>query len=262
MADKRRSNKQKLYLFGAGILIGKLILFALTTLCSAESGSKGEMLSIPFQQTARYLQCYKEELGTEEKAAIEAVLGDADTIAAKYDPDISDPVKALFKKDASATELVSYLKAWATGLCKHPAVYVEAFLAHIYGWFTPSVPNAIRYEASYDVIHQGGLFPNAEKLLIFYYRFANRFTLLGVLENTGMAVWALFFLAVYQKRHHKKAFEAALLPLWVSLLVCMASPCFFNHPRYAFPILFTLPFLYGFTVSGQDSSALADKGGK
>lgn len=238
--------------FGAGFLISKLILLILVQLTSASAGSKGEMLSIPFQQTARYLQFYKEEISQEEREAIEAVLGDVNEVAAKYDPTISDPVKALYKKDASMAENLAYLKAWFQGFLKAPKVYFDACLVHIYGWFTPSVSNAIRYEVSYDEIRQGGLFENAEKLLIFYYRFADRFTLLGALQNIGLAVWGLFFATYHQLRQKKYAFVCATLPLWVSLLICMASPCYWLHPRYGFPILFTLPFLFIFMVSGQE----------
>lgn len=236
--------------FAGSIVIGKLILLILVQLCSAAPGGRGEMLSLPFQQTARYLQVYKDEIEPEERAAIEAVLGDIDMVAASYNPNLSDPVKALFDNDASTQELAAYMKVWFRDFWKHPAVYLEAFFVHVYGWFTPSVSNSIRYEADYDVIRQGGLFPNAEKLLIFYYRFAGRFTLLGILENIGACVWALFFLTFYQRKKKDTAALCAGLPLWVSLLICMASPCFFNHPRYAFPILFTLPFLYGFTLTG------------
>lgn len=239
--------------FAGSILTAKLILFILVQVFAAAPGSKGEMLSIPFQQTARYLQVYREEISPEEQSAIEAVLGDIDLVAGSYDPNISDPVKALFHKEASSGELLHYMKAWFQGFLKHPAVYFEAFFVHIYGWFTPSVSNSIRYEAAYDVIRQGGLFPNAEKLLIFYYRFAGRFSLLGILENIGFAVWALFFLTFYQKKHRQTAAICASLPLWISLLICMASPCFFNHPRYAYPILFSLPFMYGFTLSQKQT---------
>ena len=236
--------------FVGSILAARLILLLLIQACSASPGSIGEMFSVPFQQTARYLQLYKEEISSEERAAIEAILSDVDTVAASYDPESSDPVKALFKADASAEELSAYAKAWVQGLCKHPSAYFDAFFLHVYGWFTPSVSNTIRYEVdSYDTIRQGGLFPYADKFLIFYYRYAGRITLLGLLENIGAAVWALFLLTVYQKRQKQTAAICAGIPLWVSLLVCMASPCFFRHPRYAFPILFTLPFLYGFTLT-------------
>ena len=54
------------------------------------------MMSLPFQQTARYLLLYQQEITPEERAAIEAVLGDVGTVADKYDPASADPVKALF----------------------------------------------------------------------------------------------------------------------------------------------------------------------
>lgn len=235
--------------FGASVLTARVILALLAFACHASPGSIGEMMSLPFQQTARYLLLYQQEITPEERAAIEAVLGDVGTVADKYDPASADPVKALFHRDASTGEVFSYMKAWLRGFFRHPGPYIEAFFAHIYGWFTPGVPNSIRYEAdTYETVRQGGLFPNAEKLLIFYYRFAAR-TPLGLLENVGASVWALFLLAFYQRRRGLSAALCAGAPLWVSLLICMASPCFLGHPRYAFPILFTVPFLYGFTLT-------------
>lgn len=245
--------------FGASIIAGELILFLLAQSLGASAGSKGEMLSVPFQQTARYLQLYRDAISREELSAIEAVLGDIDTVALSYDPDSSDPVKALFRREAAASELGAYLRVWFQGFWKHPSVYGEAFLVHVYGWFDPAVSNSVRYESEYDVIRQQGLFPNADKLLIFYYRFAGRISLLAVFENVGAAVWALFFLSFYQKKKKQTAAIYAGLPLWVSLLVCMASPGFLLHPRYAFPILFTIPFLYGFTLTGESRVEFLDQ---
>ena len=239
--------------FGGSILTARLLLAFLSFACNAVPGSMGEMLSLPFQQTARYLQFYQHELDADERAAIEAVLGDPGALAACYDPATADPVKARFNKNAPPRQLAGYMKAWIKGFFKHPGTYFEAFFLHVYGWFTPAVSNSIRYETDgYDLIRKGGLFPNAEKLLIFYYRFAGR-TLLGFLENTGAAVWALFFLTLYQKKHGQKHSVCAGAPLWISLLICMASPCFFGHPRYALPILSALPFLYGFTLTSAPS---------
>lgn len=256
---RRMKGKQKISLlfssFAGSVLIAEILLFLLVRICSAGSGSIGEMLSIPFQQTARYLQLYQGEISAEERRGIEGVLGEVDRVAASYDPAISDPVKALFRQDASAAELKAYLKAWLQGFFRHPRSYFEAFFLHVYGWFTPSVSNSIRYETDgYEAIRQGGLFPGAQKLLIFYYRFAARFTPLGFLENIGVFVWGLCFLTFYQKKQNWKEGLLAGLPLWISLLICMASPCFFSHPRYAFPILFTLPFLYGFTLTKDSCS--------
>lgn len=238
--------------FAVSIVAGKLITLLLMQATGAVEGSSGEMLSIPFQQTARYLQVYKEEITPEEKTAIEAILGPVEDIAGAYDPKISDPVKALYDKNSGKEELMAYFGAWLKGGLKHPVEYIEAFLAHVYGWFTPGVSSAIRYEVEYDTISGQGLFPNAQKIVLFLYRFADRISLLGVLQNVGAYVWGLFFLTYFQYKKSQKNLAFATLPLWVSLLICMASPCFIYHPRYALPIIFLVPFLYGMTVSGKE----------
>ncbi|MCD7751856.1 MAG: DUF6020 family protein [Lachnospiraceae bacterium] len=244
--------------FFGGAVLGQVILLLLIQLTGASAGSRGEMLSVPFQQTARYLQLYQDKLSDEERAAIEAVLGDVTEVAMVYDPEISDPVKSLFNQDASARELIAYFRIWLRCFFKHPAVYFEAFFVHVYGWFTPSVSNVIRYEVQdYDTIYHGGLFANAYKLLIFYYRYIDRVSILGALENIGLAVWSLFFISSCFRKERRYALLCTTLPQWVSLLVCMASPCCIGHPRYAFPILFTMPFLYGFWLTAQSDSAPA-----
>ena len=88
-------------------------------------------MALPFQQTARYLQFYRQELSQEEKAAIEGVLANVDVVAASYDPDISDPVKALYQRDSGPGRLAQYFKVWFTCFLKHPSVYAEAFLAQV-----------------------------------------------------------------------------------------------------------------------------------
>ena len=239
-------------LFGASIVAAKLITFILMQLTSATEGSKGEMMSIPFQQTARYLQLYGDELTEKERTSIETVLGPINIIAEKYDPESSDLVKALHNKNATTSEWIDYLLTWMKCFFKHPVVYIEAFFTHIYGWFTPGVSNAIRYECDAEDFSQQGLFPGAQKILIFLYRYTDRISVLGLLQNLGAHVWGLFFLAFYQKKEKKTALAVANMPLWISLLVCMASPCFIYHPRYGLPILFTLPFLYGMSATEKE----------
>lgn len=220
---------------------------------SAERGSAGEMFSLPFQQTARYLQFYGQELTEEERIAIEGVLTDVNLVAERYDPDIADPVKALYRKNAGLGSLIAYFKVWFQCFWKHPNAYLEAFFIHVYGWFDPGVSSAIRYEAYTDLFPRNGLFPDANKLLLFVYRFAAHIPFLEILENVGMYTWMLFILATQAIREKwKKGY--LLLPLFISLLICMASPCFYLHPRYAYPIMFTLPFLYGMMSAEREET--------
>lgn len=238
--------------FLVSVAVSKLIVFVLMQLTGAVKGSSAEMFSIPFQQTARYLQLYQDEISEEERTAIENVLGDVSTVAASYNPLISDHVKMLYNKEATTEQVVAYFKVWAKMFFQHPGTYVEAFFVHIYGWFSPNATSAIRYETTYEDISQQGLFENAQKCLIFLYRFADRISILGVLENVGAYVWGLFFFAFYNRKQKKKPYIYGTLPLFVSLLICMASPCFIYHPRYALPILLSLPMMYGFMLTCKE----------
>lgn len=51
-----------------------------------------EMLSVPFQQTARYAKYYGDEISEEDKEIIDKVLG-YDDLGERYEPDLSDKVK-------------------------------------------------------------------------------------------------------------------------------------------------------------------------
>ncbi len=245
-AAKKTRILQIVVLFLAPVLLSKLVNASLLMGLSAEKGSSAEIFSLPFQQTARYLQFYRDELTIEQKQAIETVLGDVHVVAADYDPDIADPVKIHFYEQdkVTAKELLDYFVVWGQGFFKHPSVYLEGFFAHVYGWFDPQASNAIRYEASYDKIPREGLFTNADKIVLFLYRFADRITPIGMLQNVGVYTWGLLILTGYAKDKNRKG-AVLLIPLLISLLICMASPCFYLHPRYAFPYMFTLPFLYG-----------------
>ncbi len=208
--------------------------------------SKGEMLSVPFQQTARCLKEYgTEELTIGERNAIDGVLQNADQVAEWYTPDLADPVKAFYRKDATNREIGSYLLTWFRMFFRHPDSYFQAFLQHVYGWFDPLVTNAERYEADVEELFaRKGLFAGADKVLVFFYRFLDRISVISVFQNVGIYVWAMLLIGNRIRREYREL-TALWIPLLVSLLVCMASPCFFHHARYAFPILFTIPFLYG-----------------
>lgn len=257
-SDRKARLRNAFLLFLIPVLLSKLLSGLLLTGLSAKEGSAAEMLSLPFQQTARFLQLYRQELSEEERTAIEAVLGDVDDVALSYNPKLADPIKQLYYeqkevtgREATGKELVQYLKAWAGGFFKHPGVYLEAFFAHVYGWFDPQVSNAPRYEAESDLFPSPGLFTGADKVLVFVYRLADRVTPLGLLQNVGAYTWALLLLCGYVCRKNRKM-AVLLVPLLVSLLICLVSPCFYLHPRYAYPYMFTLPFLYGLAERSRE----------
>lgn len=246
-ADRTIRIRLALILIMLPIVFSKIIDGGLMVATRADKGSAIEALSVPLQQSARYLQLYKDELTDEEIRIYNNTFVDYREAAAAYDPDLADPVKtfAYYGKEKGTLSLSSYLAIWFKDFFKHPIVYFEAFFAHIYGWFDPTIVNAPRYEVEESIFGTGLSVP--QKIVLFYYRFAERITPLNLLQNVGIYTWLLFILLRILKDENKNI-RCLTAPLVVSLLICMASPCFYGHPRYAFPYMFTLPFYYGFAL--------------
>ncbi len=249
-ADQAVRIRLALVLIVLPIVFSKLIDGGLMVATKADKGSAIEALSVPLQQSARYLQLYKDELTDEEITIYNNTFVDYREAAAAYDPDLADPVKtfAYYGKEKGTISLSSYLSVWFKDFFKHPEVYFEAFFAHIYGWFDPAIANAPRYEVEESAFGTGLSIP--QKIVLFYYRFAERITPLNMLQNVGIYTWLLFILLRILKDENKNI-RCLMAPLVVSLLICMASPCFYGHPRYAFPYMFTLPFYYGFALKKE-----------
>lgn len=130
---------KKLYaVIFCGAFAGALINSGVTQLCGVEGGSVREMLSVPIQQTARYLSEHYDEVTEEERKALEGVFEvELQEVAALYQPEISDPVKDCVAYRPDREALVAYLQVWGRQFLKHPDTYVQAFLNHTYGYFYP-----------------------------------------------------------------------------------------------------------------------------
>ena len=212
-------------------------------------GSVRETLSIPFQQTARYVKYYDEDLTKKEIKVIDKVL-DYDTIADRYNPTLADPVKNKYNKDATSEDLKEYLKVWFKCFFRHPLVYIEATLHNIYGYFSPQQTNWYVY-FKYDTrITQDNLVNyhynklGALRMLLSGYGQGYPYLpIIGLLANIGFNTWVLLGLALYSILKKKKELLIVLSPLLVSLLICIASPAN-TYFRYTMPYVFMLPSLF------------------
>lgn len=211
-------------------------------------GSVREALSIPFQQTARYVKEHGDELTAEEIRAIDRVLG-YDDLAERYKPHISDPVKNAFNKYATKADLKAYFGVWFRGLLRHPVTYLEATVNNVYGYFYPGKLNWYIYYKFDDRIAKNNLTdyhyiaplqPLREGLSAYGESFPY-LPAVGLLANIGFHVWALLYAALYTLKFNKK-YIVAFLPLLAALLVCVASPVN-AYFRYAMPYVFAAPLM-------------------
>lgn len=232
-------------------------------------GSRREALSIPFQQTARYVAKHDGanagiadgasdgSVSAEERAIIDRVLG-YDTLASRYVPTKSDAVKNGFNERATSDDLAAYLRVWAAQLLRDPACYLSATIANYYGYFYPSERTPWMYTtASSDTImareenraqfdfHRWST-PVSEALghAVDLYRTAwLQLPVLSLAMTSAPYVWLLVLLLVYLVRERRWHTCALLLPLVAVLAVCLIGPCNGStYLRYLYPVMFTLPF--------------------
>ena len=240
-------------LLGACVL---QLLYANVLLPAANisAGPFHEMLSVPFQQTARYVRDYPEDITEEEYAVIDAILGIED-LAQRYDPNLSDPVKNACTDDPSTVK--PYLKVWLKQFLRHPLVYVEATMNNCYGFFHP---NSREYIFCYTTISSNPdlVFDEIEALMPlkiaarYFVMLFESFPLTLPLCNAGCHVWLALYLLGKARERKDNLFLVPFASVGMSMLVCMACPVFFiNGVRYALPIIFASPLLIALTTRKQ-----------
>lgn len=216
-------------------------------------GPTGEMLSVPLQQTARYLRDHYEEL-TEEEAAIlqEGFEIPLDELAAKYKPTISDPVKGKFVDNPDSAYLKRYFKVWFAQFRKHPDTYVQAFLNQIYGYFYPDCPNhgdylTVTYLGNADYLKDDYLDMKfavkngwLREILRHVIYTVEKMPGLSLLYGCGIYTYMLLGGTIGLLARKKWRETAVLVPMFCILLICMVSPVN-GYLRYMMPVMATLP---------------------
>ena len=212
-------------------------------------GSIREVLSIPFQQTARFVKYHEEDLTKKEIEAIDKVL-EYDTLASRYNPELSDPVKNKYNKYTTSEELRDYFSVWLSCLFRNPVTYIDATIANTYGYFYPEKHQWYVYykfdkrilEDGFDY-HYNSLSSLRNTLSSFAITFPT-IPIIGWLSNIAISVWVVFLMTGYAIEKKNKIFFILMIPSLVLILTCVASPAN-TYFRYAMPYLFSLPFLLG-----------------
>lgn len=215
-------------------------------------GSIREVLSIPFQQTARYVKEHGNELTKDESRAIDKILG-IDTLVTRYKPEISDPVKNKYNRYATKEDLKAYFKVWLHELIKHPDTYIQATLNNTYGYVYPGATKWYFYYKYYDIINVDGLNYHYNSLtglrntLYVYGVTIPYIPIIGLINRIGFNIWMVFIMMGYVIHIKKYKYLIYLLPAFISFLVCIASPVN-TYFRYILPIAFGMPLMIGLLI--------------
>lgn len=213
-----------------------------------------ETLSIPFQQTARYLRDHPNDISADEKEIINDVL-DVNTIGTVYNPVLSDPVKATFH--GTKEELMPYFKVWLRLFFRHPITYADAALNTCYGFFYPDasqrgdwIPGLYigTISDSMLILDEPRILWPWQRYLTVYSRFWERCPFTFGMHNVPLQMWAALWLIIYWFNRKSMADIILLMPTMVGILVCIASPTWWNNGfRYALPIICANPMMFAMT---------------
>lgn len=244
--------KKKVLAALAGILVLNIgVYHVIAPAVGIQAGSSREMLSIPFQQIARYGIEYGDELTEEEIAVIDAVL-DYDTIIQEYDPQLSDAVKNTYKDGCTDEERSAFFQLWFRLFLRHPGVFFEATFANSFGyWYPGYFSNLHCYNTAYmtrqvqeDENFHFKLYNSKALQNIFYnsYLAWSGTPVLCQLSMPGICSWVLLIAGGAAARKRKGGALAACVIVLMAFAVCVASPVN-GALRYVLPQLAFLPVL-------------------
>ncbi|MDY5348338.1 MAG: DUF6020 family protein [Candidatus Ventricola sp.] len=244
------------------LLLSTLLVFQvgynglLLPACGVEAGETREMLSIPFQQTARCLRDDGEDVTPQELEAISRVL-DIEYAAEHYDPRLSDPVKDTSNPDLTAGDLAAYARAWLSMGLRHPGTYIDAWLNMIYGYFYPSESNTIvcltlnSPDQGELTLTQDESMAGARLGLFNWVMYKlRRLPGVGALFYADWITWAFLFLLTALAVNRGWGAVCPFMFFLGTLGICLLSPKS-GEIRYLMPILYVLPVLLGWVLTDR-----------
>ena len=216
---------------------------------------KQEALSVPFQQTARYVSEYPSEVTDEEKEAIDAILP-YDKLKKLYEPMLSDWVKEKYNQEATSEEMSNYFKAWWQMGLKHPGTYIESILNNTYEyWDIDKISDLEYYEfepylqkkdknkeyTELYVTHNyntGGERYGIYQLILML----EKTPIVNIFASLGLMPWLILYMICFTLFERRGKYVLTYLVPVIIYAICMVGPDNGNS-RYIMPVIFAMPYL-------------------
>lgn len=254
------------------VMLSTVIQQGIESRYEVQQSSKQEVFSITYQQIARYMRDYGEDLSKEERAIIRKVLL-TDALPEIYNEMTADPVKSTFNWDATPEDISNYLRVWIRCFFRHPLCYAEATWNQNYYLFTPDVDNIISSRDCYngeEIVEAVGMnrFVRFETPEILYgvsdllyevYAVLVSFPIIGLFSNIAFYSYGFICIIFFMWRKRLPHVFLVLFPLILSYGMIILSPQIHNQPRYAFPIIYAMPSLVGYYIVKSRNATLHEQ---
>ena len=234
------------------ILLGAGFDGVMSTRVDSVPASPREALSLPIQQTARFVVEYGDEVTEEERAIIDKVI-DYDAIIYKYDPMISDPVKFTYRADATAQDVMRYLGVWLKLAARHPDCCLAATLVQNTLLFDPQTYNLAIFtgtglsgeEARTLGVSRSEKLSRFDRLEDQLHRLLFGFPFVMQLNTMGFYCIVLLGACAIAGGRKLRGMGKILMPQTITMVSLIFGPCIQNQDRYGFPIVYLMPLALG-----------------
>ncbi len=259
---KRRAQgqwKAPVWAMGCTLAVYGVLHLLLIPALGIEPMPATENWSLPLQQAARVAATHP--LTDEEAAAIDGVL-ELDKLAESYNGELSDPVKNLWRKDATQDQTEAFFRTWRSLMRKYPLTCLSATFHNTYGYLCPGFLSRIK--PTLLIGRQKTMTPALEAA--FPYSVNLRADELKALMNKlsdfapfrvwiapGLYAWACLFALARLLRSRRKRLLIAAVPALFSLTGCLLSAVN-GYFRYAMPLYLCAPLLLWLCACCFDSS--------
>lgn len=225
------------------IILSYMVLrTSIFSIFNIKEGSVGEMLSVPLQQIARVKKYHKEEL---DEATIKQInqFFKCDNIEEKYNPILSDPVKAELNTEYFNDNKAEFIKLWIKLLKQYFKDYVESFISNSYGYYYPEAKHWVANRTmepnnmgiSQQPLIDGNLVSKVDSLIE-----RRDIPILSMFFSIGTAFWLIVICLGYKIMKKEYKHIVSYLIIFILWLTIVASPVFCEY-RYAYPMFTILP---------------------
>ena len=244
-----------------GVLMWVILPIIVFPLANIIPGGTQEPLNWMFQQTARYVVLYGDEVTADERAAIDAVI-DYDKLESEYVFNDSDTVKAWYRYDTVTTsDLLGYIATWAEMGLKHPEVYFQSIVCTASPFFNAHGVMGVHGQTGDGVATEAEEYiwqPSQLQLNLYRNSVFNTYQALvdspvtALLFRVGpYAAWIPLIAMCYLARRREKQ-ALIMMPVILILASCLFTPIF--HARYALSIIYVAPVIVGLLFSRRIAS--------
>ncbi|MBQ3802878.1 MAG: hypothetical protein II845_04195 [Oscillospiraceae bacterium] len=264
--SKKQRKQVLLPLAGTVLCYGVLTFWLYPMLGVREKGpdnaTRADLYSIPFQQTARTVLMHRDQITTEEEAAILNVFSfrSLEEMGQAYTPEYgSDTIKNEFDLDSSSGEVKEYFRIWKEMGKRFPASYLLAYVESYYQYFDPDTslwnysydwsrgiidwteyyvsPHVeVRFEYPHSLDRFRDAYVNHRSLFCSYPPFS-------LLNSAGLIVWAMLAWAVWLAEKKHRLLLKLMIPMGLVFLFCLFSPCNGYYGRYQYPLFMGFPWI-------------------